>query len=409
MRVLVLNTGSSSVKYELFDLWDGAGVNGGTDAERSLATGLVEGIGERAGHMRAVTQTPDGPRTEDVDHPFADHRAGLSAVMAHLRARDLLQDLSAVGHRMVHGGEAFTAPTVVDEEVIDRLSALSPLAPLHNPAALEGIAVARSLRPDVPHVAVFDTAFHATLPPSAFRYAVPEDWYRDHGVRRYGFHGTSHAYVAGVAAQALGRPLEELRLITLHLGNGASACAVDGGRSVATSMGLSPLEGLVMGTRSGDLDPAVVFHMMRAGLSADEVEEALNRRSGLRGLAGDNDMRAVQAAADHGSPEAQLALEVTAGRIRRYIGAYLAELGGLDAVVFTAGIGEHSAALRAAVIAPLGVLGLAVDGEANDGCDASSGPVAISPPGIGPTVLVVATDEERMIARETVRTLAADP
>jgi acetate kinase len=293
---------------------------------------------------------------------------------------------------------------VLTDDVVAALEALSPLAPLHNPPALDGVRVARWLLPDVPHVAVFDTAFHATLPPSASRYAVPDSWYTDHGVRRYGFHGTSHQYVADEAAAALGRPLASLKLVTLHLGNGASACAVDGGRSVMTSMGLTPLEGLVMGTRSGDLDPGVVFHMVRAGMPVEEVERALNRESGLQGLTGASDMRTVRSRAAAGEEAARLALEVTAGRLRRYVGAYAVGLDGLDALVFTAGIGEHDADLRAAVVAGLGLLGVTLDEAANAACDPSTGPVRISA-GDGPAVLVVATDEERMIAREVTRAL----
>ncbi|WP_370326435.1 acetate/propionate family kinase [Euzebya sp.] len=394
MSVLVLNTGSSSVKFELFE--------GASPSElRSVAAGLVEGIGEAEGHMGATL--PDGGRV-DRDGVVADHREALESVMTHLA--DALTDLVAVGHRVVHGGEHFTEPTVIDDAAVEVIDSLSPLAPLHNPPALEGIRVARELRPEIPHVAVFDTAFHATLPPAAYRYAVPTSWYADHGVRRYGFHGTSHRYVAEQAAQSLGRPLEDLRTITLHLGNGASACAIDGGRSIDTSMGLSPLEGLVMGTRSGDLDPAVVFHMIRAGMSPDDVERALNRQSGLRGLAADNDMRRVHRAADAGDEGAQLALEVTAHRLRKYVGAYAAVLGGLDALVFTAGIGEHSPAVRAAVVEPLGHLGLTLDVAANAAADAADGPVRISRPDASPAVLVVATDEERMIAAEALRALA---
>jgi acetate kinase len=374
VTVLVLNSGSSSVKHEVFAV-------AGNGALSSVADGLVEGIGE------AGAAAPD-------------HVAAIDGVLSRLDAEGLLDDLQAVGHRVVHGGEAFTGPTVLDDDVIAEVEALSPLAPLHNPPALQGIRAARQLRPDVPHVAVFDTAFHATLPPQAFRYAVPEAWYADHGVRRYGFHGTSHAHVAARAAEALGRPLHQLKLITLHLGNGASACAVDGGRSVDTSMGLSPLEGLVMGTRSGDVDPAVVFHLLRAGMTADEVEAGLNRRSGLLGLAGANDMRKVRAAAAQGDPGARLALAVTARRLRKYVGAYLAVLGGLDALVFTAGIGEHDTAMRSDVAGRLEHLGLRLDEAANAAADPTAGPALISPPGATPAVLVVATDEERRIAEE---------
>ncbi|MEE8601199.1 acetate/propionate family kinase [Euzebya tangerina] len=383
MTVLVLNCGSSSIKYEVFTP---EGDGDPLDTLQAVTGGIVEGIGE------AGSQVPD-------------HAAGLDAIASRLREEGLLDDLSVIGHRVVHGGEAFTQPTIVDDAVIETLEQLSPLAPLHNPPILEGIRVARALRPDLPHVAVFDTAFHGTLPQEAYRYAVPQNWYDDHGVRRYGFHGTSHDYVARRAAQALGRPLGVLKLITLHLGNGASACAVDGGRSVDTSMGLSPLEGLVMGTRSGDVDPTVIFHLLREGLSPGEVETALNRQSGLVGLSGSNDMRAVEAAAADGDPAAELAIQVAAHRLRKYVGAYIAVLGGLDAVVFTGGIGEHSARMRAAVVEPLGHLGLSLDAAVNASCNASDGPVDI---GTGSAaVLVVATDEERMIAAQSLECVSS--
>lgn len=404
MTVLVLNTGSSSVKYQLFRGAD-------PTTMRSVADGLVEGIGEAVGSMTVRLEfRSDDQTSEHVTHSFADHNAALSAVFSHLSSRGQLKDLTAIGHRVVHGGERFTSATLLDPEVIAQLEEVSALAPLHNPPAIKGIRQAMTLRPDLPHVAVFDTAFHAALPPEAYRYAVPQDWYAEHGVRRYGFHGTSHQYVAAAAAAELGQPLEQLRLITLHLGNGASACAVLGGQSIDTSMGLTPLEGLVMGTRSGDIDPAVVFHMMREGMTADQVEGALNHDSGLQGLAGDNDLRRVAQAADHGDDRAWLALEVMARRIRGYVGAYLAELGGLDALVFTGGIGENSALVRQKVVDPLGHLGLLLDEEANVGVDTSSGqPVRISPADASPQVLVVATDEEWMIATETLAVIAGIP
>ncbi len=389
MRVLVLNTGSSSVKYEVFD-------RPAPDAPLdSVGSGLVEGIGEEQGavHLTPADGDPTSARTV-----VADHDDALRRVVDALSGASLDRDLVAIGHRVVHGGEDFTTPTLVTDEVVDRLDDLAPLAPLHNPPAVAGIRIARRRWPDLPHVAVFDTAFHTTLAPDAYRYAVPTTWYVDHGVRRFGFHGTSHRSVAEAAAQALARPLSELRLVTLHLGNGASACAVDGGRSVDTSMGMSPLAGLVMGTRAGDLDPGVVFHLVRAGMEVAEVERVLNRESGLVGLGGANDVRALRAAADDGDDDAALALAVMARRIRGYVGAYLAELGGLDALVFTAGIGEHDPATRAAVVEPLGHLGLHLDPAANAAADPGDGPVRISPAGADPVVLVVATAEEATIA-----------
>jgi acetate kinase len=396
-QVLVLNSGSSSIKYQLF-----------AEDLRVLATGLVERIGEEIGHAAHHLAGDDDATVEDAVVP--DHAAGFATIVRALERAGLGDDLGAIGHRVVHGGAEFTAPTVIDDEVLKRIRAQVPLAPLHNPANLTGIEVATELRPELPQVAVFDTAFHATLPPSVHRYAVPDDVHRDHGVRRYGFHGTSHAFVAKRAAAHLGRPLEDLALITLHLGNGASVTAIDGGRSVETSMGLSPLEGLVMGTRSGDLDPAVIFHLIReAGMSPDEVETLLNRKSGLLGLCGDNDLRTIEGRAADGDEDAQLALDVYVHRIRKYLGAYAVVLGGLDAVVFTAGVGENADGVRRRVCQDLHLLGIELDDARNDGArasDASDGVVAVQADGSRVAVLVIATDEEREIAEQTLEAVA---
>jgi len=366
MRVLVLNCGSSSLKHRTVDVDDGS----------VLARGLVERIGE-----------PGGP---------ADHEQAVAAVLDQLR--DAGVEPEAVGHRVVHGGEAFTTPTRIDDRVVAGIEEQVPLAPLHNPANLAGITAARRVFGDLPHVAVFDTAFHATLPPAAYRYAVPSDWYEQHGVRRYGFHGTSHAYVARRAAELLDRDPDELRLVTAHLGNGASVCAVDRGASVDTSMGLGPLAGLVMGTRSGDLDPTVVFHLVeQGGLSLDEVERTLQRGSGLKGMAGSNDLRDVEAAAADGDADAVLALDVLVHRLVAYVGAYAVGLGALDALVFTGGIGEHSTLVRRRVCDRLGLLGVQLDVEANAAVDGEARIDA----GHGPALLVVPTDEEGEIARQT--------
>jgi acetate kinase len=360
-RVLVLNCGSSSVKYRLFD---GAG---------TVAKGTVERIGEPGGDA-------------------ADHGAALRDVMAGVD----LEGLRAVGHRVVHGGTDFSAATVIDDEVVAAIERLVPLAPLHNPANLTGIAVARELLPDLPQVAVFDTAFHATIPAAGATYAIDADVARRFGVRRYGFHGTSHAYVARRTAALLGRPAEDTDVITLHLGNGASACAVAGGRSVATSMGMSPVAGLMMGTRSGDIDPTVVFHLHRvAGMPIDDIERLLTSQSGLRGLTGDNDMRAVQRRRAAGDPAAVQAFEVYCRRITEYVGAYLAVLGRADAVTFTGGVGENSPQVRAASLAGLDGLGITVDPAGNDRGDS-----VISPAGSPVAVCVVATDEELEIATQ---------
>ncbi|WP_349880503.1 acetate kinase [Micromonospora sp. HUAS YX12] len=362
-RILVLNSGSSSVKYRLYD---------GDDV---LDKGTVERIGEPGG----------GP---------ADHESAVREIIGRLD----LTGLSGVGHRVVHGGRKFSAPVRIDDAVVDAIAGLVPLAPLHNPANLAGIRVAREALPDTPQVAVFDTAFHHTLPEAAATYAIDKATAERYGVRRYGFHGTSHAYVSRRVADLLHRPYDEINTITLHLGNGASACAVQGGRSVATSMGMSPLEGLVMGTRSGDLDPTVVFHLRReGGMVVDDIDDLLNHRSGLLGLTGVNDMREVLARRDAGDPDATLAFDVYCRRITGYVGAYYALLGRVDAIAFTAGVGEHAAAVRAASLAGLERLGVAVDPARNDG----HGDRLVSPDGAEVAVLVVGTDEEREIARET--------
>jgi acetate kinase len=396
VQVLVLNSGSSSIKYQVFD-----------HDLTVLATGLLERIGEAQG--RATHRIVADDHDLVVEEPIADHEVGFARLVAVLEEAGVGTELGAIGHRVVHGGDEFVAPTLIDAAVIDRIRAQVPLAPLHNPANLTGIEVATRLRPELPQVAVFDTAFHGALPPHAYRYAVPAELHRDHGVRRYGFHGTSHAYVARLAAEHLGRPIGELKLITLHLGNGASATAIDGGRSVETSMGLSPLEGLVMGTRSGDIDPAVIFHLIReAGMDPHEVETLLNRGSGLKGLCGDNDLRTVADRAAGGDEDAQLALDVYCHRIRKYVGAYTAVLGGLDALVFTAGVGENASGVRARVCRDLGMLGIELDVDRNDGArvsDAPGGVVAIHAEGSRVAVLVVATDEEREIAASTLATI----
>lgn len=393
-RVLVVNTGSSSLKYRLVEPASGT----------VLARGLVERIGEGGGrleHRRPPGH--DGPdAVHEVEGAFPDHAAALAAV------RDAFADhgpdladagLAAVGHRVVHGGERFRDPVLVDDDVLKAIDDLAVLAPLHNPANATGIRVARDLLPDLPHVAVFDTAFHATIPPRAATYAVPAAWRTDHDVRKYGFHGTSYAYVSREAARLLGRAPEDTNLVVLHLGNGASACAVENGRSVDTSMGLTPLAGLVMGTRSGDVDPALVAHLQRvAGMSTQDVDDALNKRSGLLGLAGVSDVREVTERAAAGDPDAVLALDVYCYRIRTYVGAYTAALGRVDAVVFTAGVGENSAVVRERSLAGLERLGVVVDEARNraGGRWARS----VSPDGAAVPVLVVPTDEEREIARQ---------
>ncbi|MFF5028646.1 acetate kinase [Streptomyces collinus] len=390
-RVLVLNSGSSSVKYQLLDMRDGS----------RLATGLVERIGEQTSRLRHTGA--DGGGSREQNGPIADHEAALKAVAEEL-ARDGVgldsPELAAIGHRVVHGGLFFTEPTVIDEAVLTEIERLIPVAPLHNPANLTGIRTARALRPDLPQVAVFDTAFHTTMPEAAARYAIDPRIADRHRIRRYGFHGTSHAYVSRETARLLGKDPSEVNVIVLHLGNGASASAVEKGRCVDTSMGLTPLEGLVMGTRSGDLDPAVIFHLARVGkMSMDEIDTLLNKRSGLFGLCGDNDMREIRRRIDEGDEEAALAFDIYIHRLRKYIGAYYAVLGRVDAVAFTAGVGENAAAVREAALSGLDGLGLAVDGERN--AVRGDAPRLISPEGARVAVAVVPTDEELEIATQT--------
>ncbi|BDH07737.1 acetate kinase [Streptomyces seoulensis] len=390
-RVLVLNSGSSSLKYQLLDMRDGS----------RLAVGLVERIGEQTSRLRHTPLATGESREQSG--PIADHDTALKAVAEEL-ARDGLgldsPELAAIGHRVVHGGMFFTEPTVVDDSVIAEIERLIPVAPLHNPANLTGIRTAMALRPDLPQVAVFDTAFHTSMPESAARYAIDPRIADRHRIRRYGFHGTSHAYVSRETARLLGKEPQDVNVIVLHLGNGASASAVERGRCVDTSMGLTPLEGLVMGTRSGDLDPAVIFHLARVGdMSMDEIDTLLNKRSGLFGLCGDNDMREIRRRVDEGDEAAALAFDIYIHRIKKYIGAYYAVLGTVDAVAFTAGVGENAAAVRSAAIAGLTGLGLAVDEELN----AVRGGEArlISPGDARAAVAVVPTDEELEIADQT--------
>ena len=373
-RVLVLNAGSSSLKYRLLD--------GSTGAAE--ASGTVERIGEDSG---TLTHTVGGEEHAE-ERRIADFedalRSALDAFDRHGPAIDT-SGLAAVGHRVVHGGDLFSEPAVVDDRLIATVEDLVPLAPLHNPANLEGLRVARRLFPDVPQVAVFDTAFHQTMPEHAYTYAVPVAWREEHRIRRYGFHGTSYAFVSRRAAELLGRPAEDTNLVVLHLGNGASAAAVRAGRSVDTSMGLTPLEGLVMGTRSGDLDPAI--------------------HSGLRGLSGVNDFRELTRRKAAGDEAARLAFDVYAYRVRKYVGAYYAALGELHAVVFTGGVGQHSAELRAAALGGLSRLGIVLDAQRNEaaGKDAR----AVSADGSEVAVLVVPTDEEWEIARQALEVVRA--
>ncbi|KXO90227.1 acetate kinase [Tsukamurella pulmonis] len=374
--VLVLNSGSSSLKYQLLHPETGEVVHGG----------IVERIGE--------SEVPD-------------HKAALRRVFEEFAGRGLdLTDgagtpagIAAVGHRVVHGGRSFHSPTLIDDHVLAEIRRLSSLAPLHNPANAQGIEVARELLPGVKQVAVFDTAFFYDLPPAAATYAIDRELATEHALRRYGFHGTSHEYVSQRAAAFLGRPDAEVNQIVLHLGNGASASAVRGGRAVDTSMGLTPLEGLVMGTRSGDIDPGLVLHLARTiGMTIDEIDDLLNRRSGLRGISGENDFRALRTLIENGDEHARLAYDVYIHRLRRYIGAYLVDLGRVDAITFTAGVGENAAQVRADALAGLEGFGIVVDPERNAG--RVTEPTWISPDEAPVAVLVIPTNEELAIARE---------
>lgn len=399
MKVLVLNSGSSSIKYQLFR----------AEGWEVMASGSVSRIGEDQSELEGSWVTAEGGSEScRLSIPIATHTEGLERIVARLRESGVLADvaeLAVVGHRVVHGGEAFHRPTLVDDEVTGVIREMIPLAPLHNPANLAGIEVARRLFPDTPQVAVFDTAFHQTMPPVSYRYAVPEYLYREHKVRRYGFHGTSHAYVSQRAAEMLRRTPTECNLVTLHLGNGASAAAVRGGQCVDTSMGLTPLEGLVMGTRCGDIDPAIHFYLAdNLGLGNAELDDLLNRKSGLAGLCGINDMRGVHRLAEEGDERAELAIAVFCHRLKKYLGAYYAELGRLDAVVFTGGIGENDAQVRARTCSDLEALGIRLDGAAN----AAPGPAerVISAAQSRVKVLVIPTNEELEIARQALGEVA---
>ena len=392
--VLVLNSGSSSIKYELVDPRGGS----------RLASGLIERIGE--GEAR-VEHSSAGVTT-DHRQTLATHREALRAVLALFEEHgpQLAEaNVVAVGHRVVMGGEHFAGPVLIDADVIATIDRLSPLAPLHNPANLAGIEVARELLPDIAHVAVFDTSFFHDLPKQATTYALDRHVAARYSVRRYGFHGTSHQYVSRKAAEVLGRDPGELKQIVLHLGNGASASAVLHGAPVDTSMGLTPLEGLVMGTRTGDIDAAVVVHLSRnAGMSIDEIDDLLNKRSGMRGLTGHNDMREVHRLIAAGDGDARVALDVYVHRLRKYVGAYAAAMGGLDALSFTAGVGENDPVVRAETAAGLGFLGIEIDAARNS--MRSDVPRLISTDAARVAVMVIPTDEALVIALETMSLVA---
>lgn len=399
MKIMVINSGSSSIKYQIFDMRD----------RSVLASGLLEKIGESDSHLTHKTRIR-GDRFDAIEKTaaVADHEQGFGLINTVLKETGALSDmaeLAGIGHRVVHGGEAFKQPTLIDDAVIATIRELIPLAPLHNPANLVGIEVTRRAAPEVPQVAIFDTAFHQSIPPRAFHYALPRKLYTEDRVRRYGFHGTSHAYVAKETARFLKQPIEDLNLITLHLGNGASVTAVEGGRSIDTSMGLTPLEGLIMGTRCGDIDPAIIFYLGReTGRSTEAIDNLLNKESGLKGLCGVNDMREITRLAREGDKDARLAIDMVCYRIRKYIGAYHAALGRLDALVFTGGVGENAADIREGACRGLQPMGIELD--LNRNTDASREARTIHSAQSRIKILVIPTNEELEIAEATQLLLA---
>ncbi|MEM9337456.1 MAG: acetate kinase [Bacteroidota bacterium] len=396
MKILVLNAGSSSVKFQLFDM-NNASV---------IAGGLIEKIGEEySGFVYRKFEGDQEVKKIKEDRAIKDHQTGLELIAKSLLdiengAIQSNEEIHAVGHRVVHGGEKFSQPTIVSDEIVQELKALSFLAPLHNPANLNGIEVATNVFPKAVQVAVFDTAFHQTLPDYAYRFSIPKSFYEAHGLRAYGFHGTSHAYVSRTAAKFLNMESKTFNAITIHLGNGCSMAAIRNGKSVDVSMGLTPVGGLIMGTRSGDIDPGLLLFLMdHLHMSSQEIDRLLNKESGLKGLAGDNDLRNVLAKYDDGDPDAVLAVTMYIYRIKKFIGSYVAALGRVDAVIFTAGVGENSAAIRALVCENLGILGIELDEGKNE--VRSPDPRVISSEKSAINVLVVPTNEELEIAMQT--------
>ncbi|MDC7795314.1 acetate kinase [Bacillus altitudinis] len=390
-KIIAINAGSSSLKFQLFDM----------PKETVLTKGLVERIGM---DNSIFTISVDGEKkTEVTDIP--DHAVAVKMLLEKLIEFNIIKDfneIDGVGHRVVHGGEKFSDSVVLTDEVINDIDQLSELAPLHNPANVVGIKAFKQILPDVPAIAVFDTAFHQTMPEQSYLYSLPYDYYKNFGIRKYGFHGTSHKFVTERAAELLGRPLEELRLISCHLGNGASIAAVEGGKSIDTSMGFTPLAGVAMGTRSGNIDPALIpFIMEKTGHTAEEVLSTLNKKSGLLGVSGlSSDLRDIEEATEEGNDRAEVALDIFASRIHKYIGSYAARMNGVDAIIFTAGIGENSSEVRARVLRGLEFMGVYWDPSLNN----MRGEEAfISYPHSPVKVIVIPTNEEVMIARDVMR------
>ncbi|MEN3005116.1 acetate kinase [Dehalobacterium formicoaceticum] len=392
MKILVLNSGSSSLKYQLFDMTD----------ESVLAKGLVERIGLEGS---LLTHRPANKEKQVINTDIPDHTTAIQLVLDALTNPDYgvissMDEIGAVGHRIVHGGSVFTETTIINDEVVAEIEKLIPLAPLHNPPGIAGIKACRSILPNVPQVAVFDTAFHQSMPEVSYIYGLPYEYFEKYGIRRYGFHGTSHRYVSHRAAEILGEPLEDLKMITCHLGNGSSIAAIDKGKVMDTTMGFTPLEGLMMGTRSGDVGPAIIsFIMEKENLTIKEVDELLNKKSGFLGVSGvSSDLRNVEEAASEGNYRAQLAIDMFYQKIVRFIGAFVAEINGIDVLVFTAGIGENSPQMREAVCDKLEFLCLFIDKEKNKFRGEER---EISRPGSKVKVFVIPTNEELMIARDT--------
>lgn len=407
MKILVLNSGSSSLKFQLFALDSLA-----NQQFQLLASGLVEQIGETQGSTQIEYINPQQQlESFKQDSVISDHQQALEIMIQLLKLKNCLasmEELAGIGHRVVHGGEYFSAPVIIDNQVIATIDSLSPLAPLHNPANLTGIKLAQRKAPNVPQVAVFDTSFHQSIPKPAYIYALPYSLYEENKVRRYGFHGTSHHYVAKQASTYLAenhqKDTSNLKLISIHLGNGTSISAILNGQSIDTSMGMTPLEGLVMGTRSGDIDPAILFYLNReTGMSIDELDTLLNKQSGLKGICGTNDMRSIVEQAEQGDQQAELAMHIFAYRIKKYIGAYLAALNGVDAIIFTGGIGEHSSVIRALACQDLNNLGIQVDAEKNNG--ASKETLEIQSDTSSVKILVIPTNEELEIAEQTINVI----
>lgn len=394
MKVLVINAGSSSLKYQLIDM----------DTRSVLAKGLCERIGIDGSNLQH-TCVMKGLDKKKIEKPMKDHGDAIQMVIDALVDPEIgviksMDEIGAVGHRVVHGAEEFTESTIITEAVMKTLDKCTPLAPLHNPPNIIGINACTKIMPDTPQVAVFDTAFHQTMPAHAFMYALPYECYENDRIRKYGFHGTSHKYVSQEAIKLLGKDAKDLKIVTCHLGNGSSISAVDGGKCIDTSMGFTPLDGVPMGTRTGSMDPAVMTFLMNKGMSAKEIDNLVNKQSGVAGVSGvSSDFRDLSAAAEEGNERAKLALDMFAYQVKKFIGAYAAAMGGIDAVVFTAGVGENDAATRKAIVSGLEFLGIKIDDAKNE----TRGTVDITADGAKVKTLVIPTDEEMMIAIDTER------